>query len=46
MDWLNPLKDELAFLKKQLPKLDKRPVLVRLANDFQKRIAELDNRIR
>jgi hypothetical protein len=46
MDWLNPLKDELAFLRKQLPKLEERPDLVQLANDFRKRIAELENRIR
>jgi hypothetical protein len=45
MDWLNPLKDELAFLKKQLPKLEERPRLVQLANDFRKRIAALEKRI-
>ena len=40
------LKDELAFLEKQLPALERRADLVQLADEFKKRIANIRQEIR
>ena len=40
------LKDELAFLEKQLPELETRPDLASLAIEFKKRIEAIKRQIR
>jgi hypothetical protein len=44
-DLMIRLKDELAFLEKQLPELERRADLAQLADEFKKRIANIRREI-